>query len=156
MKLSRTIGYAIQAALQLAAAPPGTKLTCHEMAEAGRMPERFLLQILRSMVTKGILRSTRGVNGGYTMIREPESVSLLDIVEAVEGSIGFDLPQPAIGHVAAYRTLTDVEEKIRHEMDAVKLSDLMASHKKARTPEAYDPDVEATRLKNGDRAVHAA
>jgi len=127
MKLSRTIGYAIQATLQLAEVPIGTKRTCHEMAEVGHMPERFLLQILRCLVTHGILRSTRGVNGGYTMVRSPEEVSLLDIIEAVEGPIGFDLDEADIGHAAACRTLTEVQLKIRREMDAVKLSTLLAS-----------------------------
>jgi len=51
------------------------------------MPPRFLHQILRSMVTHGILRSTRGLDGGYSLARPISSVTLLDIVESVEGPV---------------------------------------------------------------------
>ena len=51
------------------------------------MPERFLLQVLRSLVTHGILRSTRGVEGGDSLQKPPEEVSLLEVIEAVEGPL---------------------------------------------------------------------
>ena len=65
MKLSRTVTYALQATIQLArldGAP--TPIPCSRLAAEGRMPERFLLQVLRNLVTHGILQSTRGVGGG--------------------------------------------------------------------------------------------
>ena len=49
------------------------------------MPERFLLQILRNLVTANLLRSTRGVDGGYLLAVPARDISLLDIVEAIEG-----------------------------------------------------------------------
>ena len=58
------------------------------------MPERFLLQILRDLVTHGILHSTRGVEGGYTLDRRPEDVSLLDVIEAIEGPVVSALSPP--------------------------------------------------------------
>ena len=60
MKISRTIGYAVQAMVQLAETEDVGPVSCRRLAEAGGMPERFLLQILRSLVTSGLLRSTRG------------------------------------------------------------------------------------------------
>ena len=56
------------------------------------MPERFLLQVLRSLVTHGILRSTRGVEGGYSLVRPPEEVNLLEVIEAVDGPIEASSP----------------------------------------------------------------
>ena len=47
-------------------------------------PERFLLQVLRSLVTHGILRSARGVDGGYSLTRPPEEVSVLEVIEAID------------------------------------------------------------------------
>ena len=67
MKLSRTVGYALQATLQLARARPSQPVPCSRLATEGEMPERFLLQILRNLVAHGILGSTRGVDGGYTL-----------------------------------------------------------------------------------------
>jgi Rrf2 family protein len=92
MKLSRTVTYALQATLQLAQAEPGEPVPCSRLAAEGAMPERFLLQILRSLVTHGILQSTRGVEGGYTLDRNPEEISLLDIIEAVDGPMNMKLP----------------------------------------------------------------
>jgi Rrf2 family protein len=85
MKISRTAGYALQATLQLAEADPNTPIPCSKLAAKGGMPERFLLQILRNLVNAGILQSTRGVEGGYSLEKTPEQISLLDLIEAVEG-----------------------------------------------------------------------
>ena len=88
MKLSRTVEYAVQAMLQLAEHDLGTPVPCSRLAATGQMPERFLLQILRNLVTHGILNSTRGVEGGYTLERPPEQISLLEVIEAIDGPIG--------------------------------------------------------------------
>src|SRR4026208_1884644 len=88
MKFSRTVSYAVQAVLQLSQLDPHTPVPCSRLASEGKMPERFLLQILRNLVTHGILRSTRGVEGGYALTRPPEQISLLDVIEAIEGPFG--------------------------------------------------------------------
>ena len=59
MKLSRTVAYAVRATLQLAQLEADGPVPCSKLANEGKMPERFLLQILRNLVTHGILRSTR-------------------------------------------------------------------------------------------------
>jgi Rrf2 family transcriptional regulator, cysteine metabolism repressor len=88
MKLSRTVAYALQAILQLAnSEESGAPVPCSRLAANGKMPERFLLQILRNLVTHGILGSTRGVVGGYSLERNPADISLLDVIEAVEGPV---------------------------------------------------------------------
>jgi Rrf2 family protein len=92
MKLSRTVTYALQATLQLAETASEEPVPCSRLAAEGGMPERFLLQILRSLVTHGILQSTRGVEGGYSLDRSPENISLLDIIEAVDGPMNTKLP----------------------------------------------------------------
>jgi Rrf2 family protein len=92
MKLSRTVTYALQATLLLAQSERGEPVPCSRLAAEGSMPERFLLQILRSLVTHGILQSTRGVEGGYTLDRSPEQISLLEIIEAVDGPLTTKLP----------------------------------------------------------------
>jgi Rrf2 family protein len=51
------------------------------------MPERFLLQVLRSLVTQGILRSTRGVEGGYSLRKAASELTLLEVIEAVDGPL---------------------------------------------------------------------
>jgi Rrf2 family transcriptional regulator, cysteine metabolism repressor len=128
MKLSRTVAYAIQATLQLAQSNSDNPVPCSQLAAEGHMPERFLLQILRHLVTHGILHSTRGVEGGYTLERKPEQVSLLDVIEAIEGPLTSALPA-ADGH-AAYeaklrKALDQITCTVRQQLEAIKLSDLL-------------------------------
>ena len=85
MKLSRTVSYALQATLQLAQENKTEPVPCSRLAADGNMPERFLLQILRNLVNHGILRSTRGVDGGYSLDRPPDEISVLDVMEAIDG-----------------------------------------------------------------------
>jgi Rrf2 family protein len=92
MKLSRTIAYAIHATLQLARGERGVPIPCSQLANEGHMPERFLLQILRSLVTHGLLCSTRGVDGGYYLARPADQISLRDIVEAFDNPLNSNIP----------------------------------------------------------------
>lgn len=131
MKLSRTVGYAIQATLQLAESNSSAPIPCSRLAADGGMPERFLLQILRSLVTHGILRSTRGVEGGYKLDREAADISLLDIIEAVDGPLSSSLPSADRISTRARTTLeqglTEVAEAARERLAAIRLSQLVGS-----------------------------
>ena len=129
MKLSRTAGYAVQATLLLAQTNSQGPIPCSRLAAEGQMPERFLLQILRSLVTRGILESTRGVEGGYRLRRQPEQISLLDVIEAVDGPITVDVPKgDGISPDAQSRlsaALSDVVDVSKRQLAAIKLSNLM-------------------------------
>jgi Rrf2 family protein len=92
MQLSRTVEYALHAILQLARSTSGGPVPSSKLAAVGVMPERFLLQVLRLLVTHGLLRSTRGVDGGYTLARDPREITLLDVIEAVEGPLSIKPP----------------------------------------------------------------
>jgi Rrf2 family protein len=92
MQLSQGVTYALQALLQLAESGDGVLITRGKLAATGRMPERFLLEILHDLVKRGILRSTRGGGGGFALARHPEEISLLDVVEAVDGPFPVGLP----------------------------------------------------------------
>ena len=130
MKLSRTASYALQAILQLAQSDAsGYPIPCSRLAAEGKMPERFLLQILRSLVTHGILGSTRGVVGGYCLERSPEEISLLDVIEAVDGPVTPSLPiREGLSDEANSKlkcTLAGITELARRELGAVKLAQLL-------------------------------
>ena len=131
MKISRTVAYAVQATLQLAENRSDAPVPCSQIASEGHLPERFLLQILRHLVTHGILNSTRGVEGGYTLERKPEDISLLDIIEAIEGPLSSALPGE--GMAGPYvnrlqRAIEKVTATARDQLAAIKLADLMASN----------------------------
>lgn len=130
MKLSRTVAYAVQATLQLARSESSSPVPCSQLAAAGKMPERFLLQILRNLVTHGILRSTRGVDGGYSLVKGPDHVSLLEVIEAIEGPYDSTLPMEEgldEGQVRLREALSKVTEASRRQLEAIKLSQLLAA-----------------------------
>lgn len=92
MKLSRTTAYAISALLQLADADQDEPISARQLALAGAMPERFLLQVLRQLVRHGMLRSYRGVEGGFAIARPLREITVLQVVEALDGPILPTLP----------------------------------------------------------------
>ena len=134
MKFSRTVTYALQATLQLAQANMGEPVPCSKLASEGGMPERFLLQILRSLVTHGILQSTRGVEGGYTLDRQPQEISLLEIIEAVDGpmntkmSLSDGLPNDSQSRLRD--ALTRIATTNREQLHEVKVADLITPRKR--------------------------
>jgi Rrf2 family protein len=130
MKLSRTVAYAVQATLQLAKNESTTPVPCSTLANEGNMPERFLLQILRNLVTHGILRSTRGVDGGYALVKSPHNISLLEVIEAIEGP--YDNADLGTSEGLELNTqdklkdaLLQVTSTTRQQLEAIKLSQLL-------------------------------
>lgn len=89
------------------------------------MPERFLLQILRSLVTSGLLRSTRGVEGGYRLARTADEISVLDIVESIDGRFCLGLPQ-SWDNATVQTALVGCGERVRGELGRLKLATLAA------------------------------
>lgn len=135
LQLSRTVDYAVRATIQLAQSEATGPVPCSQLAKEGQMPERFLLQILRNLVTHGILRSTRGVVGGYCLQRPPEQISLLDVIEAIEGpqateaTLGEGLSLNLQTRLNA--ALQQVANTTRQQLEAIKFSHLIES---PRTP----------------------
>ena len=132
MKLSRTVAYAVQATLLLANSKSEAPVPCSHLAAEGHMPERFLLQILRHLVNHGILRSTRGIDGGYALERSPREISLLDVIEAIDGPIGATLPISAGSEPSGYEiklreALEQVASSMRRQLKAISISDLLSA-----------------------------
>jgi Rrf2 family protein len=129
MKLSRTVAYAVRATMQLAQSESEGPVPCSRLASDGKMPERFLLQILRNLVTHGILRSTRGVDGGYTLVRPASEISLLEVIEAIDGPYDAavaDAEASADESAAQIRqALSQVTDTTRKQLEAIKISQLL-------------------------------
>ena len=129
MKLSRTVSYAVRATLQLAQLEAHGPVPCSRLAADGKMPERFLLQILRNLVTHGILRSTRGVDGGYALVRPADQISLLEVIEAIEGPYDAALEMgeglPTDSQHSLRDALSHVTATTRRQLESIKLSQLL-------------------------------
>ncbi|MBX9792104.1 MAG: Rrf2 family transcriptional regulator [Pirellulales bacterium] len=86
MKVSAKTEYACLAMLDLAASHGrGEPVRIRDIADHHGIPSRFLVQILLQLKGAGMVNSTRGASGGYQLSREPEEVSLADVVSVIEG-----------------------------------------------------------------------
>ncbi|TWT36199.1 HTH-type transcriptional regulator CymR [Posidoniimonas corsicana] len=131
MKVSRTVTYAVQALLQLSQYQGGAPIPCNRLAREGRMPERFLLQILRDLVNSGILQSVRGVEGGYRLARSIDEVTLEDVFEAVDSPLIASVPpldeMPDKARETMLRTVNQIAASVREQLRSVRLADLVDS-----------------------------
>ncbi len=95
MKVSTRGDYASRALLSLALGDDAGPTTVRHLAERTGLPQPYLEQILLSLKGAGLVRSKRGVGGGYILARRPEDITLADVVRAVDGPITLgDFGQP--------------------------------------------------------------
>ena len=88
MKLTRATSYALHAVVHMALQKVQTApVASHTIAAERGIPERFLLKVLKPLVSHRILLSVKGPNGGYRLARSPSDITMLDIIEAVDGTV---------------------------------------------------------------------
>jgi Rrf2 family protein len=85
LELTKRADYAIRTVLALARAADDERLSVRRVAADQRIPERFLPQVMRDLVRAGLVDGTVGRAGGYRIAKPSAEISLLDVVEAVEG-----------------------------------------------------------------------
>ncbi|MBI4666984.1 MAG: Rrf2 family transcriptional regulator [Nitrospinae bacterium] len=87
MKFSAKFEYALLALLYLKCEPDEAPVSGKTLSEKLNIPYRFLEQILSDLKKAGLTRSVRGYQGGYTLNRGPEEISLYDIFQVTEGKM---------------------------------------------------------------------
>ena len=80
--------YAVQALAELARSGGSAPVPIAELARRRDVPVQFLEQLFASLRRAGLLRSQRGVKGGYSFARDPASVTVLEVVELLDGPVG--------------------------------------------------------------------
>lgn len=85
--LTRAGEYAIRAVLFMASKPLGTVVRKKEIASSMEIPEKFLAKIANDLKRHGIIEITQGSKGGYVLLEKPGRLSLLRVVEAIDGQI---------------------------------------------------------------------
>jgi Rrf2 family iron-sulfur cluster assembly transcriptional regulator len=87
MILTRASEYAIRCVLFLATRQPGEVVSRRTISREMGIPTQFLSKIAQRLAQVGLIEIRQGAKGGYLLARPPEDVSLLDVIEAVEGEI---------------------------------------------------------------------
>ncbi len=87
MRLTQKSKYAVRALMELALNDCGSPLGVYEIARRKHIPERFLEQIFGELRRANILESRRGAHGGFYFAVPPEEITVLDIVEVLDGEV---------------------------------------------------------------------
>ena len=128
MRLSHTCVYALHALEHLATESGGRLVTARDIAEARGVPERYLMKVLTPLVSAGMLRSLKGPNGGFRLGRPSSQITLLEVVEAVDGPVRAEAPLVAEVRDGLASRLEAVCQRVagevRHRLGQVRLSDL--------------------------------
>src|SRR5258705_7164037 len=151
MKLSLRGEYALRALLVLGLNCDQPLVRIQTISDQQNIPKRFLEQILNDLKTAGLVRSKRGMAGGYRLARRPEQISLAEVVRHVEGALApvscvserfyekCSCPdesrcairsvmkeiRAAVVQIAERVTIADLCERSRELQDPVKLLDFM-------------------------------
>ncbi len=143
MRLTRSVEYAVQALVRLSSTSTGPPISCSTLASVGDMPQRFLLQILQALSKRGLVKSARGVVGGYSLARELDECSLLDVIEAIDGPFhppeqGLTSPPTEIC-TKLHEAFKEVVVSTRDALNAIKLSRFVAPRGTAPNSQAVLP-----------------
>ena len=87
MQITRQADYAVRAVLYLAQAGHPERTATSTIAQEQKIPPSFLAKIISQLSIAGLLHTSRGARGGVTLAREPKDISLLEVVEAIDGPI---------------------------------------------------------------------
>jgi len=150
MRLTKAGDYAMRGLIYLARQPQGEVALVGEIAAAMEVPDSFLAKIFQSLARAGLVRSTRGHGGGYSLARPPASITLLEVIECVEGPIVFNDctdPHTPEGEAMACSSTCgaqgvwqEVQEAVRTILEKKTMDELAA------TPAAASPSGQAISL----------
>ncbi len=83
--ISETSKYALRALIELVRCPQGETLRGQDLAKTAHVPPLYLAKIMLALRKAGYIAATRGAGGGYRLLKAPESIVLIDIVELFDG-----------------------------------------------------------------------
>lgn len=132
---TQRFGYAVHALCYIAYKPQGELTTMPELADWLKKvwpgsSDAYLSNVIQRLARSGILRSHRGVAGGYSLARSSKEISLRDVLERLEGvdldrcSLSLESECPAGGHCRIQRRLRKLEEGYLKSLAAVSLAEL--------------------------------
>lgn len=137
MRFSQRTEYALRALVELGrrraeGGEPGQPVPSREIARLQHIPERFCEQVLADLRRAGLISSMRGAAGGVRLARDPESISVSEVVELVEGPVvtqacldPFDDDARTQAHSSIQELWLDVQITIRDRLARVTLADLV-------------------------------
>jgi Rrf2 family protein len=90
MQITRQADYAIRAMLFLSSLKPGDRAATSQIADTKKIPSSFLAKIISQLSIAGLIHTSRGARGGVSLARDPSEITILDVVEAIDGPIALN------------------------------------------------------------------
>ena len=87
LKLTKKADYGLMAMKHLAEHAPNGACSAKDVADAYGIPQEALAKILQRLVKSGLLHSQHGMNGGYTLARDPGTISAFEVIRAIDGPL---------------------------------------------------------------------
>ncbi len=130
MKLTRASSYALHAVAFMAVQKHDRPIASHNIAQARGIPERFLLKVLKPLVSARVLLSIKGPNGGYRLAKKPDDITMLEVLEAVDGPIRGQAPFSEESNGPLNHKLENIckqsADAVRKQLEKVRVSDLVS------------------------------
>ena len=133
MKITREADYGLRVVLYLCRLGYGEKVEAKVISEKEGIPLRFLLKLLRKLIQVDILRSYRGIKGGYAINKLPEQITLKDVIVAIDGPVCVNrcIIEPNFcnlnksGVCVMHRAMTKVQKKLNAELESINFEQLV-------------------------------
>lgn len=137
MKITQEADYALRIILFLSKAGMNARNDAKTIAESEGVPSRFTLKILRKLTKAGLTKSYRGVGGGYSLGKPPETITFKDVIEAIDGPIYINRCLYDKEYCNLHRTntcdihreLNNVRKTLMEKLEGVNFKDLMGDNK---------------------------
>ncbi len=134
VQITRQADYAVRAVLYLAQLGPGGQASTAQIARAQSIPLTFLAKIVSQLAASGMVRATRGARGGVALARSADLISLLDIVEAIDGPVALNecVADPGncpMGDTCSVRTVwCETQSELVTRLARTKFAQLVKNH----------------------------
>jgi Rrf2 family protein len=137
LQLTMTGEYAVRAMIHLSSLPHGTVVSVADISRDWDVPVTFLRKIVTRLARAGMITSFRGNGGGIALARPAQNLTLLEVIEATEGTMGLNicLLSPDACHrtpwCAVHAVWCEAQHKLREVLSSRSLADLAASSRAA-------------------------
>jgi Rrf2 family protein len=131
MQITRAGEYGVRGLTYLARRAPGQTAMIEEISRAERIPRSFLAKIFQSLARTGLVKSARGAGGGFALSKTPANITILEIIEAVEGRfllqrcLQAETECELLGGCALCDLLGEAQDGMRGPLSRTSLRDLM-------------------------------
>ncbi|MBV4418303.1 Rrf2 family transcriptional regulator [Clostridium tyrobutyricum] len=133
MRITQETDYGFRVILYLSGLGYGEKIEAKSISKDQGIPLRFLLKLLRKLTRHGIIKSYRGVNGGYSLNRMPDEITLKDVIEAIDGPIFINrcLDDPEncnmdnSSYCAVHRALSKIQSNLIEDLQKMNFGRLL-------------------------------